>query len=62
MENASEALKMAAAVLIFIGALSIVIVGFTKAKQSADAVMGNSGKKKRAFERNPVEKAGTPPF
>ena len=36
MENASEALKMAAAVLIFIGALSIAIVGFTKAKQSAD--------------------------
>lgn len=45
MENASEALKMAAAVLIFVGALSIAIVGFTKAKQSADAVMGNSGKK-----------------
>ena len=29
MENASEALKMAVAVLIFIGALSIAIVGFT---------------------------------
>ena len=35
MENAVDALKMAAAVLIFVGALSLAIIGFTKARQAA---------------------------
>ena len=42
MENATDALKMAAAVLIFVGALSLAILGFTKAKQAATAVLEKS--------------------
>lgn len=39
MENASDALKMAAAVLIFVGALTLAIFGFTKAREAATAIL-----------------------
>lgn len=42
MENASDALKMAAAVLIFVIALSTAIYGFTKARQAATAILSKS--------------------
>lgn len=42
MENATDALKMAAAVLIFVGALSLAIMGLTRAQQAATSVLGNS--------------------
>ena len=42
MENAADALKMAAAVLIFVIALSTAMFGFTKARQAASAVMSKS--------------------
>ncbi len=42
MENAADALKMAAAVLIFVIALSIAVYGFTKAKQAATSVISKS--------------------
>ena len=42
MENATDALKMAAAVLIFVGALSFAIMGFTRAQQTATAILEKS--------------------
>ena len=42
MENAVDALKMAAAVLVFIVALSVAILGFTKAREAATAVLSKS--------------------
>lgn len=42
MENAADALKMAAAVLIFVIALSTAIYGFTRARQAASAVISKS--------------------
>lgn len=44
MENMSEALKMAAAILLFVGALSLTIATFTKVRQTSAAVMENSDK------------------
>lgn len=44
MENAADALKMAAAVLIFVLAISVAMYGFTKARQAATAVISNSDK------------------
>lgn len=40
MESATDALKMAAAVLIFVGALSMAIMAFTKARQAATNMLG----------------------
>ncbi len=42
MENAADALKMAAAVLIFVIALGTAMFGFTKARQAASAVISKS--------------------
>ena len=42
MENATDALKMAAAVLIFVGALSFAIMGFTRAQQTATTILEKS--------------------
>ena len=42
MENSTDALKMAAAVLIFVGAISLAIFGFTKAREAATAIMEKS--------------------
>ncbi len=39
MENAAEALKMAGAVLLFVLALSIIILSFGQARQSADTII-----------------------
>ena len=39
MENAGEALKMAAAMLIFVGALSIAILVLSRARQTSAAIM-----------------------
>lgn len=44
MENITEALKMAAAILLFVGALSLSIATFTKIRQTSAAVMENSEK------------------
>jgi len=44
MENITEALKMAAAILLFVGALSLTIATFTKVRQTSSAVMENSEK------------------
>lgn len=44
MENITEALKMAAAILLFVGALSLTIATFTKVRQTSAAVMENSDK------------------
>ena len=41
MENAAEALKMAGAVLMFMIALTVSIVTFGQARQTADSVMSN---------------------
>lgn len=41
MENAAEALKMAGAVLLFMIALTVSIVAFGQARQTADTVMIN---------------------
>lgn len=39
MENATDALKMAAAVLIFVGALSLAMMSLTKAKQASQSLI-----------------------
>ena len=44
MENITEALKMAAAILLFVGALSLTIATFTRVRQTSSAVMENSEK------------------
>ena len=44
MENITEALKMAAAILLFVGPLSLNIATFTKIRQTSAAVMENSEK------------------
>ena len=40
-ENASDALKMAAAILLFVMALSVAIFAFSKARYSAEKAMEN---------------------
>lgn len=42
MENASDALKMAAAVLIFVGALSLAVFALTRARQTSARIMDKS--------------------
>ena len=42
MENATDALKMSVAALIFMAALTITIVAFTKARQAATAILAKS--------------------
>ena len=39
MENAADALKMAAAVLMFVLALSVSIVSFGQARQASDVIL-----------------------
>lgn len=54
MENAADALKMAAAVLIFVIALSTAMFGFTKARQAASAVMSKSDNT-RYYDSNNID-------
>lgn len=49
MENASEALKMATAVLIFAGALTITIFAFTKAREASTNIMAQSEKNRTYY-------------
>ncbi len=42
MDNATDALKMAAAILIFVGAISLAIFGFTRAQQAATSILKKS--------------------
>lgn len=42
MENASDALKMAVAALMFVLAVSVAILAFTKARQAATAILDKS--------------------
>lgn len=56
MENAVEALKMAAAVLTFVLALGIGMSSFSQAKQTAEIVLSYTD---REFEAQYVENAGT---
>lgn len=42
MENASDALKMVAAIFIFVLAISVAMFAFTKARQAATAVLNKS--------------------
>lgn len=44
-DNLSEALKMAAAILIFVGALSLAIMAFSKARASSEHIMEYSDRK-----------------
>lgn len=50
MENATDALKMAAAMLIFVAALSLTIGVFTKTRQTSAAVMNNNDKNKTYYD------------
>ena len=43
MENASEALKMAGAMLIFVMALTITIISFSAARQASDSIVSTYG-------------------
>lgn len=42
MENVTDALKMAASILIFVGALSLTIFSFSKARIASASVMQRS--------------------
>ena len=42
MDNITDALKMAAAIFIFIGGISLAIFGFTRAKQAATSILEKS--------------------
>ena len=50
MENATDALKMAAAMLIFVAALSLTITMLTQARQTSATVMENSDKNKMYYD------------
>ena len=52
MENAADALKMAAAVLIFVLALSISIVAFGQVRQTADVVLSYKDRETEYIESN----------
>lgn len=43
MENITDALKMASAILIFVGALSMTIMSFSKARIASASIMSQSG-------------------
>ncbi len=58
MENVAEALKMAAAVLIFVMALSISINAFGEARQSAQVILDNSDREYDYTYIQPIEKNG----
>ena len=49
MENASEALKMAGAVLIFVVAITITIMAFSKARQASTSIMALRDKYKTFY-------------
>lgn len=50
MENATDALKMAGSVLLFIVALSVAILAFSQARQAIDAVLKFSDRESLAIE------------
>jgi len=50
MENVSDALKMAAAMLLFVGALSITIVTFSRVRQTSASVMEGSENNKSFYD------------
>ena len=52
MENAAEALKMAGMVLMFMIALSVSIVSFGKARETADIVMSNMDRETTYIDGN----------
>ncbi len=52
MENAAEALKMAGMVLMFMIALSVSIVSFGKARETADIVMANMDRETTYIDGN----------
>ena len=56
MENAADALKMAAAVLIFVMAISITINSFTETRVAATAILNNKDKE---YDYSYVEDNGT---
>lgn len=56
MENAAEALKLAAAVLIFVVALSISINAFGEARKTSQIILDN---RDREYDYTYVEENGT---
>lgn len=56
MENAADALKMAAAVLIFVMAISITISSFTETRVAATTILNNKDKE---YDYSYVEDNGT---
>ena len=56
MENAADALKMAAAVLVFVMALSITINSFTETRIAATTILNNKDKE---YDYTYVEDNGT---
>jgi hypothetical protein len=53
MENAVEALKMAGSVLLFVLALSLAILNFSKAREAIDAVLKYSDRESLTIENDP---------
>ena len=59
MENASEALKMAGAMLIFVMALTITIISFTSARQASDSIVSTYGQLTTFYDFESDQKAGS---
>lgn len=57
MENAADALKMAAAVLIFVLAISIAILSFGQVRQTADTVLNYKDRETEYIDGNYYYKA-----
>lgn len=51
-ENITDALKMAAAILLFVGALSIAMVALTKANQASKSIMSSDDVSSYGYESN----------
>ena len=59
MENASEALKMAGAMLIFLVALTITIISFSSARQASDSIVSTYGQLTTFYDYEKYQNTGS---
>ena len=59
MDNASEALKMAGAMLIFVVALTITIISFSNARQASDSIVSTYGQLTTFYDYEKYQTTGS---
>ena len=59
MDNASEALKMAGAMLIFVVALTITIISFSSARQASDSIVSTYGQLTTFYDYEKYQTTGS---